>query len=186
MLITRGTSLSRVYATCYPVAVTSLTGSCNGSGSHADELESGNLEQERLAKLLNALNNTVIKQVLGRMAKILEVGEVLLSRNTATQILQELVYQGEREPYGVRGGILVVLFNDRFGKVHKMGRFPLDSSTTSTYHIHLTLSENRNFKVVWDNWVRKVTGVEPAILLSTSFTLEKKKLYRSSSSLASM
>jgi len=184
MLITRGTSLSRVYATCYPVAVTRYTDDTESTCSAVDNLE--NLLQERLTKLLNALRSTVFKQVLLRMAKTLEVGEVLLSRNTATQILQEIVYQGEREPYGVRGGILVVLFNDRFGKVHKMGRFPLDSSTISTYHIHLTLVENTNFKVVWDNLVRKMIGVEPAILLSNSFTLEKKKLYRSSSSLASL
>jgi len=173
--------LSRVYATCYPVAVSSYT-----DQPQSDESESvlENLEQvweqERLNKLLNALRSTVLKQVLGRMAKILEVGEVVLSRNTATQILQELVCQGEREPYGVRGGVLVVLFNDRLGRVHKMGRFPLDSSTTSTYHIHLTLVENRNFKVVLDNLVRKVTGLEPAILLANTFRLEVKKLYRSS------
>lgn len=183
MLITRGTSLSRVYATCYPVAVTSYT-----DGDELEESESvlEHLEQERLVQLINALRSTVLKQVLGRMAKILEVGEVLLSRSTAVQILQELVYQGEREPYGVRGGVLVVLFNDRFGKVHKMGRFPLDSSTTSTYHIHLTLVENRNFKVVLDNLVRKVTGLDPAVLLANTFSLEKKKLYRSSSSLESV
>jgi len=177
MFITRGTSLSRVYATCYPVAVTSYS-----EQNESDESVLENLEQDRLSLLLNALKNTILKQILTRMAKILEVGEVLLPRSAATQILKDLLNEGEREPYGIRGGTIIVTFNDRFGNSHKMGRFPLDASTTSTYHIHLTLVENRNFKVVLDNLVRKMTGVEPTVLIANTFKLEKRKLYRSSSS----
>ena len=45
-------------------------------------------------------------------------------------------------------GFNYILFSDRVGKVHKIGRFPLDSSMTSTYQLHLTLVENRNIKVI--------------------------------------
>jgi len=173
----RAGSMSRMYQTCYPLAVSTYV-------DEEQEMESvfENLEQERFNNLLNALGNTVFKQVLRRMEKILEVGEVLISPATATTILKDLILCGEREPYGVRGGTLVVLFSDRLGGVHKMGRFPLDSSVTSTYEIKLNLVEDRNIKVKLENLVRKVTGQAPLVFLGSKFQLEKKKLYRSSTS----
>jgi len=141
-----------------------------------------NLEQERLKELLSALSNSLLKQVLRRISKVLEIGEVFLSPIAASKIIKELVYQGEREPYGVRGGTLVVLFCDRLGKQTKMGKFPLDAYTNSTYEMHLTIHQDTNIKVKMENLVRKMTGLEPIMMLAPEFKLEKRKLYRSSSS----
>jgi len=170
--------MSRVYQSCYPLAVS------NYLLEESPETESvlENPEQERFNNLLNALGNTVFKQVLRRMEKILEVGEVLISPTTATSILKDLILFGEREPYGVRGATLVVTFSDRVGGVKKMGRFPLDSSVTSTYELNLNLVEDRNIKVKLENLVRKMTGQTPLVFVGPKFKLEKKKLYRSSTS----
>jgi len=138
------------------------------------------LEHHRFQELLSALSNTILKQVLKRMTKVLETGEVLLSPLTASQILKSLVYQGELEPYGVRGGTLVVLFRDRLGKLVKLGRFPLDKYTNSTYEMHLTLQENTNFKLKVENLMRRIAGLDPVLVLGSEFKLEKRKLYRSS------
>ena len=63
---------------------------------------------------------------------------------TLNHILNQMVLLAEREPYGVRGGTLVVLF----GPPHttptspslvKIGKFPLDPTMVSTYELHLTL-----------------------------------------------
>jgi len=170
----RTRSLSRVYQTCYPLAVTRYV-----SDEDSEELFD-NLQQDRLDELLRALDNTLWKQVVSRFEKVLEVGQVLLTSQTAAKILKELVFQGEREPYGVRGGTLVVLFRDRLGKEVKMGRFPLDSYTNSTFEMHLTLVENSNIKVKVSNLLRKVAGLDELVVLDNNFKLEKRKLYRSS------
>lgn len=179
----KSTSLSRVYQACYPLAVSSYT----HEDDHEDELARRedvleDLEQERLSCLLVALRNTVFKQVLKRIEKIAEIDQVLIHQQDTLKILQEIVYLGEREPYGIRGGTLVVLFSDCSGTVHKIGRFPLDAGTVPTYQLHLTLRENKNFKIRMENLVRRVSGQGPVALLSPAYTLTKKKLYRSSSS----
>jgi len=175
----RPRSLSKVYQTCYPVAVTSYIQD-DVAQSTEDVFE--NLEEERLILLLGALSNTLLKQVLRRISKVLEIGDVVLSPLAASKIIKELVYQGEREPYGVRGGTLVVLFCDRLGNETKMGKFPMDVNTNSTYEMHLTLKQDANLKVKMANMMRKMAGLEPVMVLSPSFKLEKKKLYRSSTS----
>ena len=163
--------MSSAYQTCYPLAVSNYV-------NEDTEAVFEHLEQERFNHLLTALGNTVFTTVLRRMEKVLEVGEVLISPATATTILKDIILAGEREPYGVRGGVLIVTFSDRRGRATKMGRFPLDSATNATYELKLNLVEDRNMKVVLENVVRKVIGQNPLIFIGSKFKMEKKKLYR--------
>jgi len=173
-------TMSRAYQACYPIGVTSYIEEVEAAEDVSDVFM--DLEQERLVQLLTALRSSVFRQVLRRVEKVAERDEVTISPATTVAILQELVAHGEREICGVRGGILVVQFTDRAGKLHKIGRFPLDPYTTPTYQLHLHLQENTNFKTVMENLVRKVSGQGPLTLLSSNYKLEVKKLYRSSSS----
>lgn len=173
-------TMSRAYQACYPIGVTSYIEEAEAAEDVHDVFL--DLEQERLAQLLTALRSSVFRQVLRRVEKVAERDEVAIPPATTVAILQELVAQGEREICGVRGGTLVVQFTDRAGKVHKIGRFPLDPYTTSTYQLHLHLRENANFKTSVENLVRKMSGHGPLTLISPNYTLEVKKLYRSSTS----
>jgi len=171
----KATSLSRVYQACYPLAVSSYK---EEDETTEDVFE--DLEQERLSCLLVALRNTVFKQVLKRIEKVAELEHVIISPHTTLSLLEKIVYLGEREPCGIRGGTLVVLFSDRSGTSHKIGRFPMDAGTVSTYQIHLTLKEDRNFKIRMENLMRKIAGHGAITVVGPLYTVEKKKLYRSS------
>jgi hypothetical protein len=176
-MLDRNLSLTRAYQTCYPLAVSSYIE--DEEGPEQDVFQ--DLEQERFNNLISALKQSVFKQVLKSLAKVLEIEQVLISPQTTQQILKEMVYQGEREPCGVRGGTLVVTFRSRDGTERKIGRFPLDSSTTPTYQILLTLEETTTLKVSFENLFRRIAGHGASKFLGTKFRLEKKKLYRSSS-----
>ena len=97
--------------------------------------------------LLTALGNTVFTTVHRRKEEVDEVSEVLISPATATTILNDMILAGEREPYGVCGGVLIVTFIDRRGGATKMGRFPLDFTT---YELNLNLVEDSNIR--WRTW----------------------------------
>ena len=69
------------------------------------------LEQDQKENLTQALNNHFLSQVLPLCVKVLdlELGSLLvLPGETLQQILCRMVSLGEEEPYGVKGGTLVV------------------------------------------------------------------------------
>merc|ERR1719470_163048 len=68
------------------------------------------LEKERLAALFKILTRTLKNQVLYRCSKVLELGPQI-TMDLPTPILNQMVLLAEREPYGVRGGTLVVMFS---------------------------------------------------------------------------
>jgi len=175
--------LSRVFESHYPLAITSYQD--EDTIKDVGELEDDvfqYLQEERLSALLSALTGTLMKQVVRSMAKVMEVGEVSVPPTTSRMLLQEMVRLGEREPYGVRGGTLVVLFVDRLGHSHRIGQFPLDPATISTYELQLALYENTQIKVKLAKLVRRLSGQPQQLEVDTHFQLRKKKLYRSSSS----
>jgi len=169
--------LSRVFENSCPLAITSHTDNNNNTDNVYQYWE-----EERLSTLLAALSVTVMRAVVKCVAKVMEVGEVMVPPETCRMMLQEMVTLGEREPYGVRGGTLVVLFVDRLGKPHKIGRFPLDPDTISTYEIQLTLHEDKHFKVKFAALVRRLSGQSPQLAVDPHYELRMKKLYRSSTS----
>jgi len=147
-------------------------------------------EKKRLAGLMKILSRTM-KQVLFSCAKVLDLGShttISLSIPVMNHILNQMVILAEQEPYGVKGGTLVVMFSPPSTSPTspapvKIGRFPFNPNTVSTFELHLTLQRNCSFKVKLANFVRKMQGKTMKLVLSENFSLEKKKLYRSSTSI---
>ena len=126
---------------------------------------------------------------MNRCSKVLELGPMItldLPTPTLQQILNQMIILAEREPYGVRGGTLVVMFSPSTTSpsTHptKIGRFPLDPTTVSTYELHLTLQSTNQVKLKLANLVRRLQGKKVMLVVDNKFTLVKKKLYRSSTS----
>jgi len=148
------------------------------------------LEKERLAALMKILKRTLMNQVLYRCSKVLELGPMItleLPSPTMHQILNQIIILAEREPYGVRGGTLVVMFSPSTTSTStttltKIGRFPLDPTTVSTFELHLTLQSTNQVKLKLANLVRRLQGKKAMLVVDNKFTLVKKKLYRSSTS----
>ena len=147
------------------------------------------LEVERLAGNMELLTRN-LKQVLVRCSKVLDQGSnttLSLPTTIMNHILNQMVTLAEQEPYGVKGGTLVVMFSPpstspTFPTPIKIGRFPLDPTKVSTYELHLTLQENCTVKARLANLIRKVQGKAVKVVVSDKFVLVKKKLYRSSTS----
>jgi len=148
------------------------------------------LEMERLAGLVDIMTR-FLKQVLTRCSKVLELGSsTILSLPTPTmnRIVKQMVVLAEEEPYGVRGGTLVVMFSPpqtapTYPTLRKIGRFPMDPTMVSTYELHLTLQEACPAKLKLANLFRKLQGKTAKLVVDEKFVLVKKKLYRSSMSL---
>ena len=127
--------------------------------------------------------------MLSRCWKVLELGPfVTLNMPTPilNQVLTKMVLLAEREPYGVRGGTLVVMFSPPPTSTNtspiKIGRFPLDPTMVSTYELHLTLQPTNQVKLKLANLLRRLQGKQAKLVVDDKFTLVKKKLYRSSTS----
>merc|ERR1719427_328436 len=147
------------------------------------------LELERLTDLVNIMTR-FMKQVLTRCSKVLELGSstiLSLPFTTMNRIVKQMVVLAEEEPYGVRGGTLVVMFSPPQTSptypTIKIGMFPMDPTVVSTYELHLTLKEACPVKLKLANLFRKLQGKAAKMVVDEKFGLVKKKLYRSSMSL---
>lgn len=155
------------------------------AGDMADLFEQ--VRRERLVSLGNMLRDTIFKQVLAQCCKVMGK-DVLMDAVSLNAIVKELVCLSEQEPYGVRGGTLVVLFNpaptDRKAPT-KIGRFPIDQGTISTFELHLniqaTTAVSGRLKSSLANLVRRMGGRQEQVIIDSKFVLTKKKLYRSAS-----
>ena len=129
-----------------------------------------------------------IHGVITRCSKVLELGpdmKMELPKSTLNKILKQLVNLGESEPYGVRGGTLVVMFCSSSSTQSslapvKIGKFPLDPQTVSTYELHLTIKSTNQLKLKVANILRRIQGKNGRLIVDEDYCLEKKKLYRSS------
>jgi len=183
-MIQKAVSLSKQYNECYPIAITEYTNSFHDEDQNAVFQF---FEEERLRSLLDILTRT-IHGVITRCSKVLELGpdmKMELPKSTLNKILKQLVNLGESEPYGVRGGTLVVMFcsssstHSNLAPV-KIGKFPLDPQTVSTYELHLTIKSTNQLKLKVANILRRIQGKNGRLIVDDDYCLEKKKLYRSS------
>jgi len=192
-MISKPSAVSKQFNECYPMAISEykndtmddLDDTSNQSLDDAFE----HLEKERLAALMKILTRTLIKQVMSRCSKVLELGPFVaidLPTPTLDQILTRMVLLAEREPYGVRGGTLVVMFSPPPTTTNpspiKIGRFPLDPTMVSTYELHLTIQPTNQVKLKLANLMRRLQGKQAKLVVDDKFSLVKKKLYRSSTS----
>jgi len=192
-MISKPSSLSKQFNECYPMAISEYKNDTwdDSSLNLEQSLDEAfqHLEKERLAALFQILTRTLKNQVLYRCSKVLELGPQItmdLPTPTLNHILNQMVLLAEREPYGVRGGTLVVMFSPPPTSSNttptKIGRFPLDSTTVSTYELHLTLQSTNQVKLKLANLVRRMQGKQAKLVVDNKFSLVKKKLYRSSTS----
>ena len=192
-MISKLNSYTNKFNECYPVAITEyrkeVTEPCQSSELSLDLCHIQFIEEKRLAALLDLLIRTLKRQVVNRCCKVLELGPekgLHISTETLSSIASQIVILAEREPYGVRGGTLVVMFGPPLSspnsKSEKIGKFPLDRSVVSTYELHLTLRPIEQIRLKLTNLVRRLQGKKGKVVVDEKFTLEKKKLYRSSTS----
>jgi len=191
-MLTKPRSVSKQFVECYPMAISEYKNDAMESSEDTFHQSLDNafqlLEKERLAGLMKILTRTITKQVLYRCSKVLELGPLVtmdLPTHTLNHILNQMVLLAEREPYGVRGGTLVVLFGPprttpTSPSPVKIGRFPLDPTMVSTYELHLTLQPTDKVKLKLANLMRRIQGKQAKLVVDENYSLEKKKLYRSS------
>jgi len=140
--------------------------------------------EKNVVDLRKMFEGTIFKQVLSRCRQVLE-SDLVVDSASMNAIFNQLVILSEREPYGVRGGILVVMFSPspREPPV-KVGSFPLDTGTVSTFELHLVIQVSTavadRIKLSFSNLVRKMGGRSTQVMIDPKFSLTKKKLYRSS------
>merc|ERR1719446_852416 len=91
--------------------------------------------------------------------------------------MREAVRLGESEPYGVRGGVIIITFTNGEGQRRRLGRIPLDQDTMETYELEVEVFESREAGVWLGNALRKVWGQAKVTTLDTKFQLTKRKLY---------
>lgn len=165
-----------------------------GTGRAVNSMDWGEvfdqLRKKELQTLGNRLKCSVFKQVIGRCKKSLGAGkEVVIDASTINAIFSSVVALSELEPYGVRGGSLVVLFapapNSKDTPV-KIGHFPMDPSIVTTFELHLTIQASMavttRVRQTLTNIVRKIGGKPTQVHIDPKFKIIKKKLYRSSTS----
>ena len=144
----------------------------------------GQLEEERLARLLEIFNDIFRKKILisGTMGVQLDV-LMIVPGTILKHLVREMMILGEQETYGVGGGTLVVNLTNpcesiiNSGSIH-LGRFPLDPDIASTFELHLTIQPSNQVKHKVANMVRRFQGKPVYLMVDYNFKLFKKKLYR--------
>jgi len=146
--------------------------------------------REQLRADAARIQGTLFRQVMSRCRRVLGLEGALVAEAAVVQaIVASLVGLSESEPYGVRGGTLVVLFNPAPRTANppvKVGRFPLGSGAVPTFELHLTLQVSTavtaRIRRGLANLVHKLGGKPAQVRVDPKFQLTKKKLYRSSCS----
>ncbi|ENN70515.1 protein charybde [Dendroctonus ponderosae] len=109
----------------------------------------------------------------------LMVGEVLLPNGLTHRIAQDILRIADNEPYGLRGCALYINFEGE-GINKKLATFRCDPSTAPTFEVYLTLKQST---ASWNNFlpqfIKKITRGS-AVMISSDYQLQLKKLYRSS------
>jgi len=146
--------------------------------------------REQLRADAARIQGTIFRQVMSRCRRVLGLEGALVAEDAAVQaIVAKLVGLSESEPYGVRGGTLVVLFDPAPRTTNppvKIGRFPLGSGAVPTFELNLTLQVSTavtaRIRHGLANLVHKLGGKPAKVRVDPKFQLTKKKLYRSSCS----
>jgi len=145
--------------------------------NHDMEQVKRNLLEERLAGLVAELADTVMDELRRLVAEATEASQVEFSQSSAEVLMREAVRLGESEPYGVRGGVIIITFTNGEGQRRRLGRIPLDQDTMETYELEVEVFESREAGVWLGNALRKVWGQAKVTTLDTKFQLTKRKLY---------
>ncbi|XP_050696406.1 DNA damage-inducible transcript 4-like protein [Eriocheir sinensis] len=132
----------------------------------------GSFEVEGEAAARESLVEELTREVRGR-AGVLGVGEVVVPPELIQAVKEDVLRLGESEPCGLRGGVLHVRYQDG----QEMARVVVDPCMPNTFDLFLTLQPDTT------TWYHKMGRlIKPLrksspLLLSTTYVLEKRKLY---------
>ena len=149
------------------------------------------MEEERVKQLRRGLRKLFTTRVLPVCAKNLNLDEgstIEIPDESFDDILDDIIDQGEQEPYGVNGGTLVVNVGTSHdnqdtnttvihGSAVRAGKFIINPDNVSTFELHLTLVPSTNIKHKMANLVRRFQAKPPLLVVDPKFSLTKKKLY---------
>ncbi|KAK9505425.1 hypothetical protein O3M35_009488 [Rhynocoris fuscipes] len=114
----------------------------------------------------------------------LSCGEVLLPSDLLSRVAVQVLSLAEDEPCGIRGCTLYVDFlsSTEFPEPRRIATVKCDPNTVSTFEVTLTLRQDPRSNGSWTNilpqFIKNLTR-GGTIMISHSFDLNKKKLYRS-------
>ena len=139
------------------------------------------MRRERSANLVSDLINIFKSDILSICKKALELepeSEMLLEDRILDVIISDIIRLGEKEPYGVLGGIIVVHFVRGSGDVKRIGKFAINSNTIPTFELHLRLASSTNLLHKMSNLMKRMQARPPLLFVDEKFQLDKVKLYR--------
>ena len=100
-------------------------------------------------------------------------GEVEVAEGLMVRMVDRLVTLSEREPCGLRGGSLVILFSPH----SPLLTLQLDPNTVPTFQMTLILRPATDLRTRIVNFVRKLRGKPSKIILDNNFSAQTKKFY---------
>uniref|UniRef100_A0A1B6MH25 DNA damage-inducible transcript 4-like protein n=1 Tax=Graphocephala atropunctata TaxID=36148 RepID=A0A1B6MH25_9HEMI len=153
----------------YPV-ITDFTNKNFGRGLVTEEVEDTDACHDLALRIEEEL----------RAAKSAELscGEVLLPGDLLPRIACNVLRMAADEPCGIRGCTLYINFESE-RESRKIGTVKCDPNTISTFELFLTL--RRESRSTWSNLIPQflMNLTRSTIMISSRFSLDKKKLYRS-------
>lgn len=108
----------------------------------------------------------------------LSCGEVLLPCGLLPRIASDILAMAESEPCGLRGCTLYLSFeNDQ--ECRKLSIVKCDPTTVSTFELYLTLKQDvTSWHSILPQFLKNLAR-GGTVMISSAYTLNKKKLYRS-------
>ncbi|XP_022254613.1 DNA damage-inducible transcript 4-like protein [Limulus polyphemus] len=116
-----------------------------------------------------------------RQAKLkLHCDEVIFPTNLNHRIARDIMHMSVQEPCGWRGCVIYINLEEKKLRRH-IGKVKCDPDAVATFEVFL------NLKTEWSSWfsmkqkIKVRMGFKSAVVISEGYTLNKNKLYRSSS-----
>ena len=151
------------------------------------------MEEKRIEELRKMMWKLVTTKMIPFCSKNLrlDAGSVLEFQEDALElIISDMIRLGEREIYGINGGMIVINFGDDerhltpgemsadTSGVRRLGQLPICTDNIATYELHLTLIPSTNIKHKMANLFRRFQAKPPVLVVDQKFKLVKKKLYQ--------
>jgi len=162
--------MCKIQKQLYP-AVFSIDTSGNGANLNIEKKH-----QENIEELVSVLAGKVMGDIENLVKDVTGGSEVKMEPDMTSPLLQEVARLGEKEPYGMRGGQLVLIFTDGQKVHHKLGIIALDPDTIETYQLQINLFESKDGLDRMRNMMRKMWG-QPRRVILDKFHIKKKRLY---------
>ncbi|XP_013790610.1 DNA damage-inducible transcript 4-like protein [Limulus polyphemus] len=139
----------------------------------ADELHKCQLLSQKLEESLKEAKRTQVK-----------CAEVLVPCDLILRIVRDILKLSQKEPCGIRGCVVYVNLEEKT-LCRRIGKVKYDSDTVATFEVLLTLKQDcsswLSLRHLIPARLMKSLGQNSPLVISENYTLNKKKLYRSSS-----